>query len=337
MHRAGRVSREGTTIIPRRKLLNLIAGAATLPTLPHIARADSYPVRPVRIVVGFAAGGPSDMIARLIGRWLSERLGQQVIIENRAGAASNIATEAVARAPADGHTLLLITSVNTINATFYENLKFDFLRDIDPIAGIMRTPHVMEVAPSLPARTIPDFIAYARDNPGKLNFGSGGNGTVVHMSGEMFKMMTGIDMVHVPYRGAGPALSDLLAGRLQVMFDAMSSSIGHIRAGKLRPLGVTSAMRSKALPDIPAVAEFVPGYETSTFFGIGAPKGTPREIIDRLNKEINAGLAGQSMIARLDDMGANAIMRSPDDFGKLISEEIQKWGMVIKFLSRTRN
>jgi tripartite-type tricarboxylate transporter receptor subunit TctC len=315
----------------RRRFLHLAAGAAALPALSVIALAQAYPTRPVSIIVGFPPAGGADIIARLLGQRLSERLGQQFIIENRPGAAGNIATEAVVRAPADGYTLLLVTNPNVINATLYDKLNYNFIRDIAPVASIDRVPNVMEINPSVPAKTVPEFIAYAKANPGKINMASGGNGTSQHVSGELFKMMTGVEMQHVPYRGAGPALNDLLAGQVQIMFDTVSGSIGHITAGKLRPLAVTTAVRSEALPDTPTVGDFVPGYEASTFHGIGAPRRTPAEIIDKLNKEINAVLAEPKFMARLADLGASALPGSPADFGKLIAEETEKWGKVVKF------
>jgi tripartite-type tricarboxylate transporter receptor subunit TctC len=316
--------------LPRRRFLHLAAGAAALPAASRIATAQTYPSRPVRIVVGFPPGGPTDTAARLIGQSLSERFGQ-FVIENRPGAGSNIGTEAVVRAPPDGHTLLLAASANAINATLYDKLNFNFIRDIAPVAAINREPLVMLVNPSFPAKTVPEFIAYARANPGKINMASAGNGTPAHVSGEQFKMMTGVDMVHVPYRGAGPALTDLLGGQVQAMFPGMSSSIEHVRAGKLRALAVTTASRSDALPDIPTVGDFIPGYEASTWSGIGAPKGTPAEIIDKLNKEINAGLVDPKVKARLANMGSTALPGSPADFGKLIADETEKWGKVVKF------
>ena len=316
---------------PRRNFLHLAASAAALPFAPHLAKAQVYPSRLVRLVVGFPPGGPTDTAARLIGQSLSERLGQQFVIENRPGAGSNIGTEAVMRAPPDGHTLLLAASANAINATLYDKLNFNFIRDIAPVAAINREPLIMLVNPSFPAKTVPEFIAYARANPGKINMASAGNGTPAHVSGELFKMMTGVDMVHVPYRGAGPALTDLLGGQVQAMFPGMSSSIEHVRAGKLRALAVTTASRSDALPDIPTVGDFIPGYEASTWSGIGAPKGTPAEIIDKLNKEINAGLVDPKVKARLANMGSTALPGSPADFGKLIVEETEKWAKVVKF------
>jgi tripartite-type tricarboxylate transporter receptor subunit TctC len=293
--------------------------------------AQSYPSRPVRLIVGFAAGGINDILARLIGQWLSERLGQPFVVENRSGASGNIATEAVVNATADGYTLLLIGSSNTINATLYEKLNFNFVRDIAPVAGIIRAPLVMEVNPTFPAKTVPEFIAYARANPGKINMGSGGNGTSVQMSGELFKMMTGIDMVHVPYRGEGPALSDLVGGQVQVMFSNMPASLELVRAGKLRALAVTTASRSEALPELPTVGEFVPGYEASGIGGVGAPRGTPAEIVDKLNREINAALTDPKMKVRFADLGARALVGSSGEFGKLIAEEIEKWAKVVKF------
>jgi tripartite-type tricarboxylate transporter receptor subunit TctC len=317
--------------LPRRQFLHLVAGAAALPAVPHVARAQAYPTRPVRLIVGFAAGGINDILARLIGQWLSERLGQPFVVENRSGASGNIATEAVVNATADGYTLLLIGSSNTINATLYEKLNFNFVRDITPVAGIMRAPLVMEVNPIFPAKTVPEFIAYAKANPGKINMGSGGNGTSVHMSGELFKMMTGVNMVHVPYRGEGPALSDLVGGQVQVMFSNMPASLEFVRAGKLRALAVTTASRSEALPDLPTVGEFVPGYEASGMGGVGAPRGTPAEIVDKLNREINAALTDPKMKVRFADLGAMALVGSPGEFGKLIAEEIEKWAKVVKF------
>jgi tripartite-type tricarboxylate transporter receptor subunit TctC len=317
--------------LPRRKFLHIAAGAAALPVASRCAWAQTYPTRPVHIIVGFLAGGSTDIVARLMGQWLSERLGQQFITDNRPGASSNIGTELVVRAPPDGYTLLLDLSSNAINATLYKNLNFNFVRDIAPVASIIRTPNVMEVNPSFPAKTVPEFIAYAKANPGKINLATGGIGVPSHLSGELFKMMAGIDMVHVPYKGAAAALTDLLGGRVQVMFDPLPSSIEYIKAGRLRALAVTTAMRSEALPDIPAVGEFVPGYEASTWFGLGAPKNTPADIVDRLNKEVNAGLADPKLKARLADLGGTALVGSPAEFGKLIAEDIEKWAKVIKF------
>ena len=315
----------------RRQFLHLAACVAALPAIPSIAHAQTYPSRPVRIVVGFPPGGPTDTAARLIGQSLSERLSQQFVIENRPGAGSNIGAEAVVRAPPDGYTLFLAYSANAINATLYDKLNFSFIRDIAPVAAINREPLVMLVNPSFPAKTVPEFITYAKANPGKINFASGGNGTPPHVSGELFKMMTGVNLVHVPYRGGGPALTDLLGGQVQTMFVAISAAIEYVRAGNLRPLAVTTASRSDALPDIPTVGDFIPGYEASTWSGIGAPKGTPAEIIDKLNKEINAGLVDPKVKARLANMGSTALPGSPADFGKLIAEETEKWAKVVKF------
>jgi len=295
------------------------------------AAALDYPTKPVRWIVGYPAGGSTDILARLIGQWLSARLGQQFVIENRPGAGNNIGTEQVVRAAPDGYTLLLVNPANGINATLYDKLSFNFVRDIAPVAGLIRVPNVMEVNPSVPAKTVPEFIAYAKANPGKINLASSGNGTSIHMSGELFKMMTGLTMQHVPYRGSAPMLTDLLGGQVQVTFDNMPSSIEHIRAGRLRALAVTTTKRSDALPDIPVVADFVPGYEASAWFGMGAPKGTPPEIIDKLNKEINAAVADPNIRARLDDMGGMMINGTPEDFGKIIVEETEKWAKVVKF------
>ena len=316
---------------PRRQFLHLAAGAALLPAMPHIARAQSYPSRPVRWIVGFAAGGPQDIVARLLAQSLSERLGQQFVIENRAGAGGNIGTEAVVRSPADGYTMLMIGPSATINATLYDNLSFVFLRDIAPVASIIRTSNVMEVHPSFPAKTVPEFIAYAKANPGKINMGSAGSGSSQHMAGELFKMMAGVDMVHVPYRGAAPALTDLLAGQVQVMFDNMTSSVEHVRAGRLRGLAVTTAARSDALPDLPIVGDFVPGYEASGIYGIGVPKDTPHDIVDKLNREINAALSDPKIKARLADLGGLILSGSSADFAKVLAEEVEKWGKVVKF------
>jgi tripartite-type tricarboxylate transporter receptor subunit TctC len=317
--------------LPRRRFLHLAAGAAALPAASLIAGAQAYPSRPARIVVPFAAGGSTDISARLIGQWLSERLGQQFVIENRPGAGSNIGTEVVVNAPPDGYTLLLVGASSAINATLYEKLNFNFLRDITPVSGINSVPFIMAVHPSFPAKTVSEFIAYARANPGKVNMASGGNGTAGHLSGELFKLLAGLNMVHVPYRGEAPALTDMLAGHVQAMFGTMPASIEYVRAGKLRPLAVTSARRSELLPDLPTVGDFVPGYETSAWQGVGAPKNTPVEIIDRLNKEINAGLADPKIKARVADMGGTVLAGSPADFGKLIADETEKWGKVVKF------
>jgi tripartite-type tricarboxylate transporter receptor subunit TctC len=317
--------------VPRRHFLQLAAGAALAPALPHLARAQSYPSRPVRWIVGFAAGGPQDIVARLLAQQLSERLGQQFVIENRAGAGGNIGTEAVVRSPADGYTMLMIGPSATINATLYDNLSFVFLRDIAPVASIIRTSNVMEVHPSFPAKTVPEFIAYAKANPGKINMASAGSGSSQHMAGELFKMMTGVEMVHVPYRGAAPALTDLLAGQVQVMFDNLTSSVEHVRGGRLRGLAVTTAARSEALPDLPIVGDFVPGYEASGIYGIGVPKDTPPDIVDKLNREINAALSDPRIKARLADLGGLILSGTSADFGKVLAEEVEKWGKVVKF------
>jgi tripartite-type tricarboxylate transporter receptor subunit TctC len=315
----------------RRQFLHLVAGAVALPAVSRFAWAQTYPTRPVHIIVPFPAGGPTDILARLMGQWLSERLGQPFVIENRPGAGGNIGTEAVVRAPPDGYTLLLVGAFNAINATLYEKLNFNFIRDIAPVGSIMRAVYVMEVNPSVPAKTVPEFIAYAKANPGKLNMASAGNGTPQHVSGELFKMMAGINITHVPYRGSAPALTDLLGGHVQVMFDNMTSSLEYIRAGKLRPLAVTTATRSEVLPDIPTVGDFVPGFEASAQFGLGAPRNTPVDVIEKLNKEINAGLADPKIKARLADFGGTVLALSPADFGKLIADETEKWGKVVKF------
>ncbi len=315
----------------RRRFLHLATGAAALPAVARIARAQPYPTRPVRLVVGFAAGGPTDILARLIGRWLSERLGQPFVIENRPGAGGNIATETVVNAAADGHTLLLVAPANTINATLYDKLNFNFIRDIAPVAGIMRAFYVMEVNPSVPVNSVPEFIAYAKAHPGLLSMASAGNGTPQHVAGELFKLMTGVEMVHVPYRGSAPALTDLMGGQVQVLFDNMTSSFEFIRAGKLRPLAVTTTTRFAALPDIPTVGDFVPGFEASAQFGLGAPRNTPVEIIERLNQEVNAGLADPKMKARLAELAGTALAGSPADFGRLIAAETEKWGKVVRF------
>ena len=315
--------------LTRRLFLRLVAAAA-VPAVGRFARAENYPARPVRIIVGFAAGGPTDIVARLIGQRLTERLGQQFIVENRTGAATNIATETVVRAPADGHTLLLTNAANAINATLYANLGFDFIRDIVPVAGISLNPLVMEVSPSFPAETVPEFIAYAKANPGTINFSSGGVGAPNHMAGELFKRMTGVDMVHVPYRGEAPALTDLIGGRVQVMFGVVAASIEVIRAGRLRALGVTSTKRLAALPAIPAVADFVPGYEASQWYGVGAPKNTPAEIVERLNAEITAALADQKIQARLADLASLPMPMTSPESEKFIAAEIEKWAKVVK-------
>jgi tripartite-type tricarboxylate transporter receptor subunit TctC len=316
--------------LPRRNFLHLAAGAAALPVIPRIAWAQAYPARPVRIIVPIAPAGSADIVARLIGQWLSERLGQQFVIDNRPGSGGNIGTEAVVRAPADGYTLLVVGAWNAINATLYENLKFSFIRDITPVAGVARYSNVMVLHPSFTAKTVPEFIAYAKANPGKISMASAGNGTPSHVSGELFKMMAGINMVHVPYRGGGPALTDLLGGQVQVMFPTTVSSIEYIRAGRLRALAVNSATRSDALLDVPTVGEFLPGYEASGWSGIGAPKNTPAKIVDKLNTEINVALADPNMKARLADLGGEVLALSPADFGNLIADETEKWGKVIR-------
>ena len=317
--------------LPRRNFLHLAAGAAALPAVSRFAFAQDYPTRPVRLIVGFAPGGTTDITARLIGQWLSERLGQQFVIENRTGAATNIATEAVVRAPADGYTLLVVTASNAINATLYDKLGFNFMRDIAPVAGVMRYPLVMQVNPSFPAKTVPEFISHAKSNPGKVSYGSGGIGTSIHVASELFKMMAGIEMIHVPYRGGAPAMTDLMGGQIQVVFNPLPESMEHIKAGKLRPLAVTGATRSEVLPDVPTVGDFVPGFEASALQGIGAPKDTPAEIVEKLNKEINAGLADPKLKARFADLGATVSVGSPADFGKFIADETEKWAKVIKF------
>jgi tripartite-type tricarboxylate transporter receptor subunit TctC len=316
---------------PRRRFLELAAGAAALPAVSRIAAAQAYPARPVRIIVPFAPGGPNDILARLMGQWLSERLGQSFVIDNRPGGGGNIGTEAVIKAPADGYTLLQVGPSHAINATLYDKLNFDFIRDVAPIATMVSQPQVMLVHPSVSTHTVPEFIAYAKANAGKLNMASAGTGTGPHLTGELFKMMTGVNLVHVPYRGAGPAITDLLGGQVQVSFIGPPASIDHIRVGTLRALGVTTITRWEGLPDIPAVAEFVPGYEASSWFGIGAPRNTPAEVIDILNKEINAGLADPKLKARLAEIGGTVLVKTPAEFGKLIAEETDKWGKVVKF------
>jgi tripartite-type tricarboxylate transporter receptor subunit TctC len=301
--------------------------------MSRIASAQTYPARPVRIIVGFAAGGQNDIVARLMSQWLSERLGQQFIVDNRPGAGGNIGTEAVVRAPADGYTLLLVTPANAINATLYDKLNFNFIRDTAPVAGILRVANVLTVHPSVPAHTVPEFIAYAKANPGKLGMGSGGIGNSAHVSGELFKMMSGVDMLHVPYRGIAPAITDLLGGQVQVVFASPVSTIEYIRIGKLRALAVTTATRLQSLPEIPTVGDFLPGFEASQWYGVAAPRNTPAEIIAKLNQEINAALADPKMKARLADTGGAMLQGSPADFAKLIAEETDKWGKVIKFAS----
>ena len=315
----------------RRQFLQLAAGAAALSATPPSAWAQTYPTRSLRLIIGYPPGGSADITARLTGQWLSERLGQPVVVESRPGAGTNLATEAVVRAAPDGYTLLLVAPANAINATLYGKLNFDFLRDIVPVAGIIRFANVVVVNPSLPIKTIPELIAYAKANPGKLNMASSGNGSTIHMSGELFKMLTGINMVHVPYRGGAPALTDLMGGQVQVMFDNIPTSAEHVKAGKLRGLAVTSATRSDVLPDLPTVADFLPGYEASAWYGLGAPKGTPDEIVGKVNKAMNEVLADPKAQARFKELGASLLPGSPADFGKLLAEETEKWGKVVKF------
>ena len=323
--------RAGATMkLARRNVLRLAAGAAAFAAAP-LARAQAYPARPVRLIVGFAAGGAPDILARLVAQWLAERLGQSFVVENRTGAGSNIATELVVEAPADGYTLLLASLANAVNATLYDKLNYNFLRDTVPVAGISRDPDVLVVTPDFPAATLPAFISFAKANPGKINMASPGVGSSPHMAGELFKFMAGIDMVHVPYRGSAPVLTDLLAGQVQVYFAPISVSLGYIKAGKLRALAVTSAKRAQALPDVPTVAEFLPGYEATAFYGISAPKGTPADIVAALNKEINAGLADPKLKARFADLGSVEFAGSPSDFGALLVAETEKWGKVVKF------
>jgi tripartite-type tricarboxylate transporter receptor subunit TctC len=315
----------------RRQCLRLAAGATAMPVVSRFAWAQSYPARPVRIIVPFAAGAVNDITARLIGQWLTERIGQQFLIENRPGGGGNIGIEAVVRAPADGYTLLVVGTTAAINATLFEKLNYNFIRDVAPVASIVRVPHVMQVNPSVPVTTVPEFIAYAKANPGKISMGSGGNGSPAHVIGEHFKMMTGVNLVHVPYRGGAPALTDLIGGQIQVAFIDMAASIEFIRAGKLRALAVTTAMRSEALPDIPTIGDFVPGFEASQWVGLHAPKNTPSEMIGKLNAEINVGLANPKLRARFADLGGSVLAGSPADFGKLIADDTEKWGKVIKF------
>jgi tripartite-type tricarboxylate transporter receptor subunit TctC len=316
--------------LPRRTFLRLAASAAAIPAVTRMARAQGYPTRPVRLVVGFAAGSTTDILARLMSLWLSERLGQSFAVENRPGAGGNIGAETVVRATPDGYTILMVPPAVAANATLYEHLSFDFIRDTAPVAGVVRVPNVVEVNPSVPVKSIPELIAYAKANPGKLSFASAGIGTASHLAGQLFNARTGADLQHVPYRGDGPAMTDLIGGQVQVGFATMTASIGHIRAGKLRPLAVTTAKRSDALPDIPTVSDFVPGFEASSWFGIAAPKATPADIVERLNRETNAGLADQRIAARLADMGGMPLTGSPADFGKLIADETDKWSKVIR-------
>src|SRR5262245_62146234 len=315
--------------LPRRRFLHLAAGAAALPLAPHVARAQAYPTRPVRWIVPAAPGGAAHILARLFGSWLSERLGQPFVVENRTGAGGNIGTEAVVRAPADGYTIHLTATSDAINATL-SKLNFDLRRDITPVASLIRSPFVMVVNPSFPAKTVPEFIAYAKANPGSINFASGGIGFATHVAGELFKMMAGVSMVHVPYRGQAPALTDLIGGRVQVVFDPIVSSIAHIRAGRLRALAVTTSTRADVLPDVPIMNDFVPGYEASIWFGVGAPRNTPVDIVDKLNKEINAGLADPRIKARFAELGAAPAPMTPGDYGRFVADEIEKWGKVVR-------
>jgi tripartite-type tricarboxylate transporter receptor subunit TctC len=326
-----RIFSAGTAMkLPRRKVLQLAAGAAVLPAVARVARAQAYPTRPVRIVVGFAAGGSTDIGARLIGQWLQERLGQPFVIENRPGAGTNIATETVVRAPADGYTLLMVGPSSAVNATLYDKLDFVFLRDIAPVASLIRQPQIMLANPSVMSKTVPELIAYAKDNPGKITMASAGVGSAGHFFGELFKMMAGVDFVHVPYRGAGPALADLLGGQVMISFAGIAGSIEYIRSGKLRALAVTTATRSQALPDVPTVSEFVPGFEAGDWLGVGAPKHTPAAIVDRLNGEIATALADPKIKARFADLGGTALALTPAEFGKLLADETQKWAKVIR-------
>jgi tripartite-type tricarboxylate transporter receptor subunit TctC len=316
--------------LSRRRFLHLAGGVVALAVLPHIVKAQAYPTKPVRLIVGFPPGGVGDILARLMGQSLSARLGQPFIIENRPGAGGNIGTEVVVHAPADGDTLFLANTANAINATLYEKLNFDFIRDIEPVGSIARAPGVLEVNPAVPVRTVPEFIAYAKANPGKINYASSGNGGLAHVAGELFKIMAGIDMQHVQYRGSGPALTDLLGGQVQAMFDNVPSSIEHIRSGKLRALAVTTATRSEMLADLPTVAEFLPGYQATGFFGLVAPRSSPRNVVERINKEMNIALGESSLRGRLSELGGVALVGSPADFGKLIAGETEKWAKVVK-------
>ena len=316
---------------PRRQFLQLAAGAAVLPAVSTIAKAQAYPSRPVRLIIGYTPGGSADLTARLMGQWLSERLGQPFVIENRPGGGTNIATEAVVRAPSDGYTLLLAAPANAVNATLYDKLNFNFLRDVEPVAGIIRFPNVVVVNPQVPVKSIPELIAYAKANPGKLNMASSGNGSTIHMSGELFKMLTGINMVHVPYRGGAPALTDMISGQVQVMFDNIPTCAEHVKSGKLRGLAVTSTTRSEVLPDLPTVADFLPGYEASAWYGIVAPKNTRPEMVETLNKATNAVLADPAAKTRFAELGAILLPGSAADFGKLLADETEKWGKVVKF------
>jgi tripartite-type tricarboxylate transporter receptor subunit TctC len=316
--------------LPRRQFLHLAAAAAALPTLSRTAIAQTYPTQPVRIIVGFAAGSGSDILARLMAQWLTERLGQPIVIENRAGAGGNVGTEAVVKAAPDGYTLLKVVPANTVNDTLYDKLSFNFIRDIAPVAGMVRVPYVLVLNQSVPVTTVPELIAYAKANPGKLNFASAGVGTGIHMSGELFKLMAGVNMVHVPYRGAGNAMTDLIGGQVQLMFDTTQASIPHIKAGKVRALAVTTAARSELLPDLPTIGDFVPGYEASGSFGFGAPRNTPAEIIEKLNREINAVLADPKVKARIAELGGEPLAGSAAVYGRLLAEESEKWGKVVR-------
>jgi len=317
--------------VPRRTFLHLAAGAAAIPAVSQIARAQTYPVRPIRIIVAQAPGSGSDIAARTMGEWLSQRLGQQFVVENRPGAGGNIGTEAAARAAPDGYTILLAVSANTVNATLYKNLNYNFIRDITPVAGIFVVPLIMEVNPSFSAKTVPEFVGFAKANPGKITMASSGIGSAQHVAGELFKFMTGVEMVHVPYRGSTPALTDLLAGQVQVMFDVTPSSIPLVKAGRLRPLAVTTATRLETLPEVPVLGDFVPGYEASAWLGFGVPTGTPAAIVDMLNREVNAGLADIAIKKRFADLGAVVLPGTPADFAKLIATDTEKWAKVIKF------
>jgi tripartite-type tricarboxylate transporter receptor subunit TctC len=321
---------EGMMKLPRRKFLHLAAGAAALPALPHMARAQTYPSRPVRWVVPYPPGGPAEILARLFGQFMSERLGQPFVIENRPGAGGNIGTEAVVRSPPDGYTLLLVTTANAINASLYERLNYNFIRDTAPVAGLIRVPAVLEVNPTIPVDSVPAFIAYAKANPGKLNMASAGSGTIQHVAGEMFKMMAGVSLQHVPYRGQAPAMTDLIGGQVQVMFDSMPASIEHIRAGTVRALAVTTAARSDVLPQLPTVRDFVPGFEASAWYGVAMPANTPRANVDKINREINAAFADPRIKGQLHDLGGTILAGSADDFAKLIADETEKWSKVIR-------
>jgi tripartite-type tricarboxylate transporter receptor subunit TctC len=316
--------------LPRRNFLHLAAGAAALPVMPNVARAQAYPSRPVRIVVPYVTGGPAELLARFFGQWLSERLGQPFIVENRPGAGGNIGTEVVARAAPDGYTLLLVTTANAINASLYSKLNYDFIRDFAPVAGFIRVPAVLEVNPAVPANSVPEFIAYAKANSGKLNMASAGIGTIQHVTGELFKMMANVNMLHVPYRGQAPAMTDLLGGQVQVMFDGLAASIGHIKGGAVRALAVTTAARAEALPNVPTVSEFLPGFEASAWYGMAAPANTPRDIVEKLGAEISAAIAAPMIRERLHELGGMTLADSPAAFGKVIAEETQKWAEVVR-------